>query len=182
MLGRMNIDKATKFFRDHQAIYVARIQVKPDHSYNFVAQRWNHLENMALNDFKRKYRLELSLEQRWHIFLSIMSNLPFPIDKSLGDFLQSGINDIATWSVKAKSQYRELDYPDNPSVEVLLKGFPYFPLFMYSLNNHEIIYPNNPLAKSIIEHLQQVEQLKGHEEIWGWYSRGWGMHKLQTNS
>lgn len=178
MFGRMNIDKATKFFVTHRVIHIAMVQIKPDDEYNHLAYRWNHLENMALNDFKRKYRIELSLEQRWHIFLSIMSTLPFSMDKSLDDFLQSGINEIAMWSVRAKGDYQQSNYPETPSGQELAKGFPYFPLFVYSLNNHEVIYPNNKKANQIIEHLANMDTLKGREEIWNWYSRAWGFHSL----
>jgi hypothetical protein len=180
MFGRMNIEKATQFFLNHRVIQTARVQLNPQDKNNFLAVRWNHLENIAFHDFKRKYHLELSLEQRWHIFLSIMSTLPFPIDKSLNDFLQSGINDIAMWSVKAKGNYREMEYPETPSAQEIIKEFPFFPLFMYSLNNHEVIYPNNEKAKVIIEHLQELEKLRGREAIWGWYSRAWGLHESQS--
>ena len=172
----MNIDKATQYFWNHRVIQNARVQLRPEDKTNYLAMRWNHLENIAFNDFKRKYSLELSMEQRWHIFLS---KLPFSIDKSLGDFLQSGINEIALWSVDAKGNYRDMDYPESPTSQQLLKSFPFFPIFIYSLNNHEVIYPQNEKAKVIVEHLQQLESLKGRDEIWGWYSRAWGFHESQ---
>jgi len=178
MFGKMNIDKAAKYFISHRVIHIAMIQIKSDDEYNHLAYRWNHLENLVLNDFKRKYRIELSLEQRWHIFLSIMSTLPFSMEKSLDDFLQSGINEIARWSIKAKGDYQQSNYPETPSGQDLAKGFPYFPLFVYSLNNHEVIYPNNKKANQIIEHLQKMNTLKGREEIWSWYSRAWDFHSL----
>lgn len=177
----MNIDKAIKYFEGHRAVFMTMGHVKKDQNYNFAASQWNQIENRALNDFQRKYKVELTLEQRWHIFLTLMSKLPFPIDKSLDDFLQSGINEIATWSVRAKGSYQELNYPESPSSDLLLKGFPFFPLFMYSLNHHEVIYPNNEKAIMIVNHLQELEQLKSRDEIWSWYSRAWGMHKLQSN-
>lgn len=181
VFGRMNIDKATDFFAKHKSIYFAIAQVKPEQKYNFVASQWNRLENIAFNDFKRKYRLELSIEQRWHIFLSILARLPFTLDQSLEDFLQSGINDIAKWSVRAKGEYQKRDYPENPTTQELLQGFPFFPLFIYSLNNHEVIYPKNEKALMIVNHLQEIERVKGREEIWSWYSRTWSMHKLHSD-
>jgi hypothetical protein len=169
MFGKMNIEKATKFFLTEPRIINLKAQLKPDQ--NLLATMWNQYEKNVYTLFKRKYRLELSIEQRWHITLAVFESCPYPLDFSLNEFLKRGVSEIGIWSVRARSRYIiELNAPEALSADEILSGFPFFPLFIYSLNNHEVIYPNNELAKSVVMHLQKVDSLEGRKAIDDWYS------------
>lgn len=169
MFGRMNLDKATKYYLANPRIINAKSQLQSES--NFLATRWNAYENNVYTEFKRKFRIDLSVEQRWSITLAVFSSCPYPLDSSLNDFLKGGISEIGIWSVRARSRYlMELNAPENLSTNEILSGFPFFPLFMYSLNNYETIYPNNELAKELVVHLQKLESLKSRKSIDDWYA------------
>lgn len=180
MFGRMNIDKATKFFISNSKIQIAKSKLKPDS--NFLASQWNHYENNVYTDFKRRYKLELSIEQRWHIFLAVMESCPYPIDQSLNDFLKAGINEVAMWSVKASGRYRDKGYPEQVSTKEIIEGFPYFPVFWYSINNYSVVYPNNAKAADFVAHMQALENLNGREAIDNWYRKCLELHSGTSDS
>ena len=169
MFGRMNIEKATKFYLTNPRITNLKTQLKPES--NVLASLWTGYEQNVYTEFKRKYRVDLSIEQRWYITLEVFRSCPYSIDSSLNEFLKRGISDVSVWSVRARARFAfELGFPDELSEDEILKGFPFFPLFLYSLNNYETVYPNNALAKRFVLHLQQVDKLKGKKEIDDWYS------------
>ena len=164
----MNLDKATKFFVTHPQVLNIKAQLKSD--TNFLANQWTRYENNVYSDFKRKFKLDLSIEQRWHITLAVFESCPYPLDFSLNEFLKGNVSDVGIWSVKARGRFRELGYPNEMTAEEIIYGFPFFPVFMYSVNRYEEIYPNNDLAKSFVNHMQKLETLNSRETINNWYS------------
>ena len=177
MFLRMDINKATRFFRSHH-IYVQKAsQLNPESGVNFLAFKWSHYERIILSDFRRKYKIQLSIEQRWHIFLSLMEELPFPLDNSLQDFLMSGVIDAGNWAVGAKSRYALAGYPEPIDPTLALSEFPDFPLFIYSLSNSEVLYEDDKYAKNFIEHLSLLEEIRTKDELRNWYQRFWEMRE-----
>lgn len=169
MFLRMNINKATRFFRSHH-IYAQRDgQLNPESGINFLAFNWSHIERMIHSDFKKRYRIELSLEQRWHIFLTLMEELPFPLDNSLQDFLMNGVIKTGDWALFAKSNSYSMNPEDPIDVFSALNGFPKDSLFMYSLENADIVYEDDVYAQRFIEHYLAHEFISTVGELRDWY-------------
>jgi len=169
MLWQMNINKATRFFRNHH-LYSSRVMdLNTESGINFLAFNWSRIERIIHSDFKKKYRIELSLEQRWHIFLTLMEELPFPLDNSLQDFLMNGVIKTGDWAHFAKSDLYSMNREDPIDVFSALNGFTKDSLFMYSLENADIVYEDDIYAQRFIEHYLAHEFITTAGELRDWY-------------
>ena len=165
----MNINKATRFFRNHH-LYSSKVtDLNTESGINYLAFKWSHYEDIIHSDFKKKYRIELSLEQRWHIFLTLMEELPFPLDNSLQDFLMNGVIKTGDWAHFAKSDLYSMNHEDPIDGVSVLNGFSKDSLFMYSLENSDIVYEDDDYAQKFKEHFFTRESISTVGELRDWY-------------
>jgi hypothetical protein len=165
----MNINKATRFFRNHH-LYSSKVtDLNTASGINYLAFNWSHYERIIHSDFKKKFRIELSLEQRWHIFLTLMEELPFPIDNSLQDFLMNGVITTGDWAHFAKSELYSMNREDPIDGISALNGFLKDSLFLYSLENAEIVYEDDFYAQRLIEYFLAHEFVITVGELRDWY-------------
>ena len=181
MFGVMSIKKAERFFRSHHLWVKYAIDLNPESGINYLAYKWSHYETIIVSDFKKKYRITLSIEQRWHIFLELMKELPFPLDNSLGDFLMSGIISVGDWSLGARADLslkQEFDVNDETLV---LNGFPKLSLFMYSLENYEIVYEGDEYAEDFVRNFSALGNVTTRNELRSWYQFFWDLREKVIN-
>jgi hypothetical protein len=165
----MNINRATRFFRSHHTYAQIADQLNPESGINYLAFKWSHYERIILSDFKHRYKIDLSIEQRWHIFLTLMEELPFPLDNSLGDFLMNGVIKTGDWALLQKSESYSMNREDPIDVISALNGFPKDSLFMYSLENADIVYEGDVYAQRFKEHFLAHEFISTVGELRDWY-------------
>ena len=165
----MNINKATKFFRNHHLYILKVTDLNTESGINFLAFKWTHYEKIIHSDFKKKYRMELSVEQRWHIFLTLMEELPFLIDNSLQDFLMNGVITTGDWAMSAKRDLILKNREDSIDGISALNGFPKDSLFMYSLENSDVVYEDDAYAQRFKEHFFASEGISTIGELRDWY-------------
>ena len=174
MFGKMNIDKALKFYLQHPKVSLFTEVAKNHSTSDFLAEQWEGFDERVHQDFRKKYRLELGVDQRWFIFLAILQKRNKVIDQSLADYFRSCTNRIAFWAASARMTLHQQENFDFSNETLLFKGFPYMPLFSHALQNTDVVFQNLEKAHELVSVLQSRKDIKSLEDASNWYRKLYG--------
>lgn len=152
MTEKMTIEKVVDFYLNNRRLVTPRNEFVPT-AISGVVGDWDSYDERIHSEFSAQYKIQLSQDQRWFVFLKFVSTLDITIDKALAIYFENQSNKIAHWSVR-----RAGDFNYGDSVLDLERKFENFPfsvnsLFLYSLEHFETIYPGLPRAKELVEAL-----------------------------
>ena len=152
MFGRMNIQKAKRFYESSYPFTNFKERVESG-QYEISLGYWDNFDRNIHNLFRRQYKITLSVEQRWHIFLELLVPFQFDADEALAEFAKGGMRQIGIWSATAGSDvlFDKMKFADFNK----FSDFPSNELFNYSINNYQIVYPNNKEVAELIELLDE---------------------------
>jgi hypothetical protein len=162
MFGKMNVEKALKFYTSSFP-YKTFVERVVSGNYETSFGEWSRFDSNIHTLFSRRYNLRLSVEQRWFIFISIIDFQKVNIDEALSYFLKGGLRDVGFWAVKKGSDL----ILKNTSFEEFNKmsGFPSNDLFIYSINNHQTIYPRNENINNFLSALEIYKNTLNSNDI-----------------
>ena len=136
----MNIQKAKRFYESSYPFTNFKERVDSG-QYEISLGVWDLFDQKIHTLFRRKYNISLSVEQRWHIFLELLVPFQFEVDEALTEFAKGGMSKVGIWSVTADTDLllKKVEFIDFNK----FSDFPANELFNYSINNFEVVYPNN---------------------------------------
>lgn len=161
MFGKMNIDKASKFYISSFPYQTFKDRISSS-EYEMSLGRWDHFDRNIHTLFKRKYNTSLNVEQRWFIFTSIISSLKIDIDVALGHFARGSLREVGYWALTKDSDLilNKIKYEDFQK----FSGFPHNELFNYSINNYLTVYPNNEVVKEFVTQIEKYKMTSTERE------------------
>ena len=161
MFGKMNINKALKFYTSSFPFQTFKDRMN-EKQYKISIYRWDQFDRNIHTQFKRKYKKTLSVEQRWFIFISIIDSFRVNLDEALDSFADGGLEEIRDWAT-----IKDLDLILNRVPFDNIQKFEKFPqneLFNYAINNYLVIYPNNERVKKFVIDLETYKSASNEIE------------------
>lgn len=161
MFGKMNVNKALKFYTSSFPYQSFKDRMN-EKQYETSIGKWDHFDRNIHTQFKRKYKLTLSIEQRWFIFTSIIDSFRVNLDEALASFADGGLEEIRDWATR-----KDLDLILNRIPFENFQKFENFPqneLFNYSINNYLVVYPNNERVKKFVIDLETYKSASNEIE------------------
>jgi hypothetical protein len=130
--------------------------------YKISIYRWDQFDRNIHTQFKRKYKITLSVEQRWFIFTSIIDSFRVNLDEALDSFADGGLEEIRDWATIKDLNLMLNIIPFDGFQK--FENFPYNELFNYSINNYLVIYPKNERVKKFVEDLEAYKSASNEIE------------------
>jgi hypothetical protein len=161
MLGKMNIEKAHKFYVSSFPFQTFKDRINEE-QYELSFGRWEHFDKNIHTLFQRKFKSTLSVEQRWFIFTSVIDSFRVNLDEALNSFADGGLKEIRDWATRKDLDLMLNKVPFDSFQK--FENFPYNELFNYSINNYQIIYPNNIRVKIFVADLETYKSASNEIE------------------
>ncbi len=150
--GTMNLDVVYQYYLKHPK-FLHWKSLSNVIGLDSVKSLGGTLERIIAADVSNKLSINLSIEQRWYLFLLLNSEFTNETDKALDIYLKNNELSIAIQASIHANEYvlDEIDISESTKyTHIKIEE-----LFSYALENHKVVFPGNKIAENLALQLNQ---------------------------